>query len=124
MRDVVGASLSVLCMIHCFLPLVLVSVGASFGLHQLAEYLHNEIVHIVLLLPIVLLLGFSLPKSYKQHGNIKPAILAVFGLTLLIGALILGNMLETPLTIIGSIFVISAHLINRKTVKLKKAALA
>lgn len=117
MRDVVGASISILCMLHCFLPLILVSAGASFGLHQVAEHLHHEWMHMVLLLPIVLLLGFSLPKSYKQHRSLAPTALAAVGLLLLVVALVLGSAIETPLTIIGSIFVITAHLLNRRTIK-------
>lgn len=123
MRDVVGASISILCMLHCFLPLILVSVGASFGLHQVAEHLHHEWMHMVLLLPIVLLLGFSLPKSFKKHRSMAPTALAAVGLSLLIVALVLGSTIETPLTIIGSIFVISAHLLNRRTIKSVKAVI-
>ena len=121
MRDVVGASLSVLCMIHCFLPLIVLSFGASLGLHQVAEHMHHDLMHFVLLIPIVLLLVFSLPKSYKQHGNIAPAILAVTGLVILVIALMTNANLETPLTIFGSVFVIGAHLLNRKTIKTLKA---
>lgn len=118
MRDVVGASLSILCMIHCFLPLILVSLGASLGLSHLAESMHHEWMHIALLLPIILLLAFSLPKAYSTHGNVQPTILAVIGISILTVALLLGGNFETGLTILGSVFVITAHLINRRTLKL------
>ncbi|NVK25442.1 MAG: MerC domain-containing protein [Gammaproteobacteria bacterium] len=117
MRDVVGASLSVLCMIHCFLPIVLVAAGASFGLHHVEETMHHDWLHIALLTPIVLLLAFSLPKAYNDHGNLKPTVLAILGVVLLVIAVVLGGVIETPVTIIGSAFVISAHLLNRRSLK-------
>lgn len=117
MRDVVGAWLSLLCMIHCFLPIILVSVGASLGAHQLAESMHQEWFHFVLLIPIVLLLTYSLPKSFRQHRNHQPIWLALLGLTTLVLALVIDEQYETPITMIGSVFVISAHLINRKITK-------
>jgi len=117
MRDVVGASLSVLCMIHCFLPIVLLSVGSSVGLHHVSESMHHDWLHVVLITPIVALLAFSLPKSFHRHGSFMPAIFAVIGISILAVALILGGNVETPLTIIGSVFVIGAHLLNRRSLK-------
>lgn len=117
MRDIVGAGLSVLCMIHCFLPLIAVSVGAGLGVHQVAEHMHHEWMHLGLLLPIIMLLAFSLPNAYLQHKDIKPAIFAFIGLFILVAALVIGGQLETPITIVGSIFVIGSHLFNRRKLK-------
>ncbi len=117
MRDVLGAWLSVLCMIHCFLPILLVAFGASVGLSHVAESVHEEWMHVALLTPIILILAISLPKAYKRHHNRNPAILAVLGVITLTVAIIIGDTTETVLTIIGSVFVISAHLINRKKLK-------
>ena len=118
MRDVVGAWLSVLCMIHCFLPVVLLAFGASLGISHLAESIHEEWIHVLLLTPIILILAISLPKAYQAHKDIIPTVLAFIGVTILTIAIILGGSIETILTIIGSVFVISAHLINRKQLKL------
>jgi hypothetical protein len=117
MRDVVGAWLSVLCMIHCFLPIVLLAFGASLGMNHLAESIHEEWMHVLLLTPIILILAISLPKAYQVHKDIVPTVSAVIGVVILTVAIILGGTMETVLTIIGSIFVISAHLINRKQLK-------
>lgn len=117
MRDVVGAWLSILCMIHCLLPLMLVSFGASVGAHHVAESMHNEWMHFVLLLPIILLLAFSLPKAYKNHGSKTPAVLAIVGVVTLITAVTVASSIETPVTILGSMLVISSHLMNRRTLR-------
>lgn len=124
MRDVVGASLSVLCMIHCFLPIILVSLGASVGLHHVEEAMHHDWLHILLLTPIILLLSFSLPKAYGEHGNAKPGILAILGIGILSVALLLGGSIETPLTMLGSVFVIAAHLMNRRSVRISSGLVA
>lgn len=117
MRDIVGACLSVLCLIHCFLPILVISIGGSLGLHEIAESLHHEWMHLGLLVPIILLLVFSLPTSYSRHKDIKPAIMAVIGMSTLVAALLVGGALETPITVIGSVFVIGAHLYNRRKLK-------
>lgn len=121
MRDIVGACLSVLCMIHCFLPLIALSVGGGLGIHHLAESMHQEWMHLALLFPIVLLLGYSLPSAYFKHRDLKPAIVAFTGLSALVAALVIGGQLETPITVVGSIFVIGAHLYNRRKLKLTPA---
>ncbi|MBU2916608.1 MAG: ATP/ADP translocase [Psychrosphaera sp.] len=117
MRDVLGAWLSVLCMIHCFLPILLVAFGASLGLSHMAESIHEGWMHTALLTPIIIILAVSLPKAYVAHRNRNPAILAVLGVITLSIAILIGDTTETVLTIIGSVFVISAHLINRKKLK-------
>ena len=117
MRDVLGAWLSVLCMIHCFLPILLVAFGASLGISHVAESIHEEWMHVALLTPIILILAVSLPKAYKAHHSRNPMILAILGVVTLSVAISIGDATETVLTVIGSIFVISAHLINRKKLK-------
>jgi uncharacterized membrane protein len=104
-------------MIHCFLPILLLAFGASLGLSHMAEAMHEEWMHAALLTPIILILVVSLPKAYKVHHNRNPAILAILGIITLSVAISIGDTTETVLTIIGSVFVISAHLINRKKLK-------
>lgn len=123
MRDVMGAWLSILCMLHCMLPLLLISFGASLGMSEAAEHIHQEWLHVALLLPIVLILAVSLPKSYFEHKDMRPAVLAVTGVCVLVIAVSIGIAIETPLTIFGSMLVISAHLLNRRSVKASKLAL-
>lgn len=124
MRDVLGAWLSVLCMLHCFLPILLVSFGASLGLNHAADVMHGEWVHVALLFPIIAILAISLPKAYLSHGDLKPTAMALFGILVLIVAISIGGTTETILTIMGSMFIIAAHMSNRKTLKSFKLAKA
>lgn len=117
MRDVVGAGLSVLCMLHCLLPIVLLSAGTSFGMHEVASSMHSEWLHFMFLLPIIGLLVYSIPSAYSNHKNPIPAVIAVIGSVLLVTAIVLGGDAETPLTMVGSVFVIGAHLLNRREIK-------
>ena len=117
MRDILGAWLSVLCVLHCSLPILLLSFGASFGLHEFLESIHDEWLHAVLITPIVIILGVSLPKAYMSHRNPVPAYLAALGVFTLTVGVLSGHLVETILTVVGSTLVISAHLINRKSLK-------
>ena len=128
MRDVLGIWISFLCMVHCLLPGLLMLLGLAFGLSHVTHISHdnghNEWLHFILLVPISLMLLFSLPKAYASHKNNKPIILALSGLTLLVMAVILGHELETPFTLAGSLLVIASHLLNRHTLKRSPLATA
>jgi len=124
MRDVLGAWLSFLCLLHCALPLLLVSFGASLGMNQVAESIHAEWLHIALLLPVVGILSVSLPKAYLSHRNPQPAILAIIGIVTLVMGVVFGNQAETILTLIGSVLVIYSHLLNRRTLKTLQPVMA
>lgn len=117
MRDILGAWLSVLCVLHCSLPILLLSFGANFGLHEFLESIHDEWLHAVLITPIVIILGVSLPKAYMSHRNPVPAYLAGLGVFTLTVGVLSGHLVETIFTVVGSTLVISAHLINRKSLK-------
>lgn len=117
MRDILGVSISVLCLLHCMAPLVFLAFGASWGLHELGHSLHHEILHLVFLLPVIVLLAVSLPKGYLTHRNFTPSIIAVAGITLLVVGIVVGGVAETTFTISGSAFVIFSHLLNRRNLK-------
>ena len=121
MRDVLGAWLSFLCILHCALPLLLVAFGTSIGLNHLAESAHQEWLHSVLLMPVIGILAFSLPKAYRVHRNPQPVFLAVVGTLSLIAGILIGGHWESFLTVMGSMLIIYSHLMNRKTLKLKFA---
>lgn len=107
-RAAVGAS--ALCLIHCAgLPLLLAALPALSKVLALPENLH------------VWVLGFAIPTSgvallfgYKQHTSRLPLLLGSIGLMLLsVGALVLlGDRFEAPITVVGSLCLVSAHLLN------------
>ncbi|WP_370661015.1 MerC family mercury resistance protein [Psychrosphaera algicola] len=43
MRDIAGAWLSFLCVLHCILPVILLSGGVSLGLNFVAEEMHETL---------------------------------------------------------------------------------
>lgn len=123
MRDILGAWLSILCVLHCSLPILLLSFSASFGLGELLESFHSDWLHVVLIAPIVAILSFSIPKAYLSHRNPLPGYLALAGVVTLVVGVLAGHDAETFFTVIGSGLVISSHLINRKSLKQQVTAL-
>ncbi len=124
MRDILGAWLSVLCVLHCSLPILLLSFSASFGIGEVLESFHSDWLHVILIAPIVAILSVSIPKAYISHRNPLPGYLALAGVATLVIGVLSGHEVETFFTIVGSGLVISSHLINRKSLKQRVAALA
>lgn len=124
MRDIAGAWLSFLCVLHCILPVILLSGGVSFGLHFAAEEMHETWLHTVLLLPVVAILAVSIPRAYKSHKNPQPAMVGVVGILTLIFGVTIGEHLETWFTVAGSILVITSHLLNRQSLKRNSLSVA
>lgn len=107
-RAAIGAS--ALCLIHCTgLPLLLAALPALSKLIALPENLH------------VWLLVFAAPTSgaalflgHRGHRAWLPLIAGGIGLALLAaGALVLlGGPFETPVTVAGSLLLVSGHVAN------------
>ncbi|HEX7851223.1 MAG TPA: MerC domain-containing protein [Sphingomonas sp.] len=107
-RAAVGAS--ALCLIHCIgLPLLLALLPALSSLIAIPERFHLWV------------LAFAVPTSalalaagWRHHRHAYPLLVGAAGLTLLaIGALLLlGGRWETPVTIMGSLCLASAHIAN------------
>ncbi len=107
-RAAVGAS--ALCLIHCAgLPLLLAALPALSSLIPIPESFH------------VWVLAFAVPTSalalvtgWRHHRRAYPLMIGAVGLALLaIGALLLlGGRWETPVTIMGSLCLASAHIAN------------
>jgi len=104
----VGAS--ALCLIHCVAPPILVALGPSASrLLGLPEWL--RLAAFAAALPVSAL---AMHRGYRHHGTIWPAILSCLGLALIgIGALAGEELLlETGLTVVGSVLLAVAHLNN------------
>ena len=110
MKDFLGACLSGLCILHCLLvPLLLAMGGASV----LGAWIGSEWVHYLLIAPICLLLIWSLPLSWIKHRNLHPLWIGGSGFSLLLLSLFVPESAETLLAIVGSLGLITAHLLNR-----------
>lgn len=116
--DKFAASLSLLCVFHCFFApsfLILSSAFVTFTLD-------NEFVHKFILFFAVPLSTYALFAGYKNHKEVFFIIIGGIGLMSLIFAVILGEPLvgeygEKALTLFGSVLVGYAHLKNHQTCK-------
>lgn len=116
--DKLAFSVSLVCVLHCFfVPSFII---LSSGVFPLA--LDNELVHKLIVLIAVPLSIFSLYLGHINHKTISFFPPAIFGLTLLITAVALGEATlgefgEKGLTLLGSIFVAFAHYKNHQACK-------
>lgn len=107
-RAAVGAS--VLCLIHCAgLPLLLAALPSLSRAFAIPEHFH------------LWMLAFAIPTSaaalaagWRGHGGGEPAILGSVGLALMATAALFfeGASAETPVTIMGSLCLAGAHILN------------
>ncbi len=120
--DRLGLFLSSLCAIHCLLTPLLV-----LSLPLVSESFENPWVHIVMaffVLPVGL---YAFVSGYRRHGQKRVLVFGLLGLFLIAGAafwpvlFFAGGLAkegrffwEEGVTIIGSFFLLSAHLINRR----------
>ena len=106
MRDKIAVFLSGLCLVHCFaLPVIMLLTGFSI----LGEA-HSEWVHAVLMVPILLLACYSLPKGWKRSGARRLIYCAIIGVYALLLALVLKERYELLFSLIGSLALVYAHL--------------
>ena len=111
--DRFAVSLSLLCVVHCLLtPILLVAMPSLTSTVLGGEKLHLLLVFLIL--PTSL---FSLTLGCKRHSRWIFWIAGLVGLALLIAGgfvepLGLDHHWETRLTLIGSAFVASAHILN------------
>ena len=111
--DRLAMSLSFACILHClFMPAFLITSVTFASIEFSDELLHYSI--LFLAIPVSL---FALLSGKKNHNNNLIFIVGILGLTVLFSALFsegnfYGVPLETLLTIIGSMIVITAHYKN------------
>ncbi|MCH9697300.1 MAG: MerC domain-containing protein [Gammaproteobacteria bacterium] len=114
MKDILGATISGLCIIHCMLTPVLLIMGISMaGL----SFLESEWVHQLLAVPMVLLLVWSISHGWRIHRQRQPVLFGLAGLLLLIASLSTTDVLETCLAVSAGLILILAHLLNRKLIR-------
>ncbi len=121
--DRLGLCLSVACLIHCLAtPVLLIALpGLSF---LVAEHDHghglehnHEILHQVLLVILPLLAVLAFIPGYRMHGKRQVFYWAFPGIVALAIGVILAHDyagVATAVTILGSVLLVRAHLLNRK----------
>ncbi len=109
-KDVVGAFISGICLVHCLLGPILILLGvASLG----HAHTDEKAFHFILLVPILMVAAWSLPKGLKKHHQPIPAILAVAGILLLMIGLVFIE-LSLIFSVFGSLSLLVAHIYNRQ----------
>ena len=116
--DKIAMTLSVICVIHCFFVPSFLILSAGY----LSLTIDNEFVHKAIVLLAIPISIFALSIGYKNHKTKSFIPMAVFGLALLILAVVLGESVlgeagERILTLLGSISLAYAHYKNYKTCK-------
>src|ERR1700728_2923959 len=111
--DQIGVWTSTLCMIHCLLTPVVLSLSAVTA-HFLPS---EERTHRSLAVIIAALGAIALVKGYRNHRHLRVLFLMLTGLAFIFAAAYWGDRLpshhaEVFVTLVGSCFMISAHRIN------------
>ena len=112
--DKMALSLSAACVIHCLFAPTLIIFAYSF----LSFSIESEIVHYIILMLAVPISALALTLGYRNHKVLSFLIIGIFGLSLMLFAVLLGEGLsEKVLTVIGSSIVAYAHYKNHKVCK-------
>jgi hypothetical protein len=111
--DQIGIWTSMLCVIHCLLTPVLLSLSAVSA-HFLPS---EERTHRTLAVAIAALGAIALVKGYRRHRSSRVLVLMAIGLIFIFGGAYWGNHLpshiaEVLITLVGSGFMIAAHRTN------------
>lgn len=111
---------SLLCLVHCLLTPVLILLFPYMDLDHGVWFSH--------LFFAVFVVGFGLPalwRGYRHHGLLQPAAIGLSGMLLIFTAFVLPeyqaehshSALHTYLTSIGSIALVTAHVMNMRGCK-------
>ena len=108
--DRFAVGLSGLCIVHCVLSVVLVSMLSTAG-----TFLTDPSFHEVGLAGAVMLGAVALGQGYAAHRAVRPAIVGVVGLALMTTGLIVEHgWPEVAVTIAGVVVLAVAHLMNAR----------
>jgi hypothetical protein len=112
--DKFGVCVSGICLIHCLtMPIFLILFPTVS-----AEVLHEDIVHLVFGITVILLSLTAIIPNCREHEHRDIFYLALAGASIIILALIIepytSETLEHILTILGSITLMTAHFKNMK----------
>jgi len=111
--DEIGIWASGICMVHCLLTPVVLSLSAV-SVHFLPS---EERTHRVLAVSIAFVGALALVKGYRRHKKRRIPLLMAIGLAFIFGGAWFGDRLpshaiEVVITLIGSGFMIAAHRTN------------
>lgn len=102
--------LSMLCLVHCLaLPIAISLLPAATHLLDVPEE-----VHALLFLVAAPISAYAIAAGYRKHGFLLPALIAAAALGLIgLGAFGgLSVLLETGVSVVGSLLLVAAHVVN------------
>ncbi|GEM_PF-253525 len=110
----IGIVLSGICALHCLITPVLL-----FAIPVLGGFFENSWFHIILALGVLPVGLFAFWKGYQHHRKISILGFGLMGMTFIISAaLVPHEWVEWKeidvVTVIGSLFLISAHILNQR----------
>lgn len=109
--DRAGVVLSGLCLVHCMLSILLVSVLGIGGEILFAPAIHRAGLAVALVIAAV-----AIGWGALQHRRAMPFVIAMMGLTFMGGALAVPHGLhEVILTVIGVSLVSTGHVLNLRS---------
>ena len=116
-NNLIGITLSILCIIHCALPFLAIVTS----LNSLVFFIENsKIIHIFLFTMVFVVYLIVFPKNYIRDRKLLTLIISSFGVLLLFFALFLDEYPETYSTLIGASLLLLAHYRNHISTKLIK----
>jgi len=116
--DIIALTSSLICAIHCAAIPILLSFSSLSSLH----FLENPWIEWTFILMGVVFVFISLWPSYKKmHHQRKPLLLAGIGFALIaIGRFEFTELWEVVNTVLGALFVSSAHYVNWKLLRVSR----
>lgn len=106
--DFLGFSASFLCAIHCLALPIVMAMGLAGGM----TWLENPLIEWTFFVSTFIMATWSLYGSYPNHRNIKPALYAIAGFTILIGVHLLEDYMSHGWAALGGVAIAYAHYIN------------
>jgi len=107
-RDAVGVMLSAACLLHCLLTPVLLASLPALGM----RFAHGSF-HAIFALLVLAAAALALVPGFRMHGHRSVLVLGALGtLGVGSGAALEHGLLETALTVAGSLLLVVAHAIN------------
>lgn len=116
MKDFFGTVLSGACLVHCLLTPAVLLLGYSGVLTFLA---HSFELHLALYVSVTIIAVLSFPVAYQKHRKRMPMVIGCVGMVFLSLALMAESLYhwhtaETIMTILGGVFMIIAHVLNKR----------
>ncbi|MBP56299.1 MAG: hypothetical protein CML89_01155 [Rhodobiaceae bacterium] len=108
-NNLIGITLSILCIIHCALPFLAIVTS----LNSLSIFIENsKIIHIFLFVMVFVIYLTVFPKNYIRDRKLLSLIISSSGVLLLFFALFLEGYPEIYSTLIGASLLLLAHYRN------------